>query len=257
MLKRTLKNAAGMVAPRLTEEALAYLRLFKEARELRDCCARAGNLEFAIEQACGSATFGACQRKGEILQLLSLLKDRSPRRILEIGSARGGTLFLFSQMAAHDAAILSIDAAYGRQRRWAHRRLRHWHQQIACLCADSHSPATEKYVREWLGTEKLDFLFIDGDHSYDGVSSDYRMYSPHVRHGGIIALHDIVPDYKTRYGTITQSDVGEVPQFWTELKRTSGFRFVELIEDPEQDGYGIGVLHVGEMASVKADDRAR
>jgi len=40
------------------------------------------------------------------------------------------------------------------------------------------------------------------------------MYSPLVRKGGIIAFHDIVPDYFTRYGIITSSATGGVPRFW-------------------------------------------
>ena len=48
-------------------------------------------------------------------------------------------------------------------------------------------------------------------------------------------------DFRTRFGTPTKSDVGEVPKFWTELKkRYPGCE--DLIDDPEQDGYGIGVL---------------
>ena len=34
----------------------------------------------------------------------------------------------------------------------------------------------------------LDLLFIDGDHSYEGVRQDYKMYSKLVRDGGLIAF---------------------------------------------------------------------
>ena len=37
----------------------------------------------------------------------------------------------------------------------------------------------------------FDFVFIDGDHSYEGVKRDFELYEPNVRSGGIIALHDI------------------------------------------------------------------
>lgn len=37
----------------------------------------------------------------------------------------------------------------------------------------------------------VDLLFIDGDHSMDGVSRDYEIYSHLVRSGGIIAFHDV------------------------------------------------------------------
>lgn len=40
-----------------------------------------------------------------------------------------------------------------------------------------------------------DFLYIDGDHLYDGVKQDYLDYAPMVRPGGIVAIHDyLLPD---------------------------------------------------------------
>jgi predicted O-methyltransferase YrrM len=37
---------------------------------------------------------------------------------------------------------------------------------------------------------RLDFVFIDGDHSWEGIEGDWNGFSPMVRPGGIIALHD-------------------------------------------------------------------
>ena len=36
----------------------------------------------------------------------------------------------------------------------------------------------------------VDFVFIDGDHSEDGLLADWRAWSPIVEAGGIVALHD-------------------------------------------------------------------
>jgi predicted O-methyltransferase YrrM len=36
----------------------------------------------------------------------------------------------------------------------------------------------------------LDFVFIDGDHSWEGIEVDWKGFSPLVLRGGIIALHD-------------------------------------------------------------------
>jgi len=36
----------------------------------------------------------------------------------------------------------------------------------------------------------LDFLFIDGDHNYSAVLRDYREWAPHLRVGGLLAVHD-------------------------------------------------------------------
>ena len=40
---------------------------------------------------------------------------------------------------------------------------------------------------------RIDFLFIDADHSYDAARRDWEDWSSHVRNGGIIGLHDCKP----------------------------------------------------------------
>lgn len=37
---------------------------------------------------------------------------------------------------------------------------------------------------------KVDFIFIDGDHSWEGISKDWPLYSEKLQSGGIMALHD-------------------------------------------------------------------
>jgi len=39
-------------------------------------------------------------------------------------------------------------------------------------------------------TDHLDLLFIDGDHSYDGVKSDWEAYKQLLRPGSIVVFHD-------------------------------------------------------------------
>ena len=54
------------------------------------------------------------QIKEEISELLKILDKIKPKITLEIGTANGGTLFLFSQVATNDATILSIDLPGGK-----------------------------------------------------------------------------------------------------------------------------------------------
>lgn len=53
---------------------------------------------------------------------------------------------------------------------------------------------------------ELDFMFIDGDHSYDGLKTDWELYSTKLKKGGIVLLHDTtVPDFdqqRARFGSI-------------------------------------------------------
>ena len=36
----------------------------------------------------------------------------------------------------------------------------------------------------------IDFIFIDGDHSYDACKADIVAWAPFVKRGGVIAFHD-------------------------------------------------------------------
>lgn len=39
-------------------------------------------------------------------------------------------------------------------------------------------------------SQNIDFLFIDGDHSYDGVKKDIEIWLPKLRSNGILMMHD-------------------------------------------------------------------
>jgi hypothetical protein len=179
------------------------------------------------------------QIRSEIELVLSEIEKDRPRAILEIGTARGGTFFLLSRAAAPNAVLISVDLPGGKggggYARWRARifgRLLLPGQEPHFLRTNSHDPESFEKVKQILNGRKLDLLFIDGDHSYDGVKTDYRIYSRLVREGGIIAFHDIV-----RHAEGLEC---EVDQFWQEIKADCVWR--EFIEDPAQGWAGIGIL---------------
>jgi len=43
---------------------------------------------------------------------------------------------------------------------------------------------------------KIDFLYIDGDHSYEGVKKDFELYSNLLTDNGIIVIHDSDSEYE-------------------------------------------------------------
>jgi len=57
--------------------------------------------------------------------------------------------------------------------------------------ADIISPI-EAYSHDFVAVfkHKIDLLFIDGDHRYEGVLRDFTMWSPLIKPGGFIAFHD-------------------------------------------------------------------
>lgn len=57
----------------------------------------------------------------------------------------------------------------------------------------SHDPYTVFQVHNYYSNNgRVDFLFIDGSHDISSVWTDYLLYSPLVKAGGIIAFHDVV-----------------------------------------------------------------
>jgi predicted O-methyltransferase YrrM len=239
--KAVVKQLAQAILPAGAYERATRAVVFREAAKLRDACSRESDLGRVVDTVLASDRFRPEQRKFEIVRLLAALRDRRPRLLCEIGGRVGGSLALFAQVAAPDARVLSIDLAYRTAQREGLKAFAVGSQQIACVTADSHAPSTRQLVERWLAGEMLDFLLIDGDHTFEGVAQDFEMYTPLVRAGGLIALHDIVPDSLMRSGVKTDAYVGEVPLFWKEL-RTRGFRTEELVESWDQDGCGIGVI---------------
>ncbi|HET6242911.1 MAG: class I SAM-dependent methyltransferase [Bacteroidetes bacterium] len=179
------------------------------------------------------------QSRSELTRLLELIQELKPSTIAEIGTANGGSLFLFSRLAAPDARIVSVDlpnvkfgGGYKSWRKNFFKKMVLPKQDLHLLIGDSHSSKMLGKVQILLPGKKVDFLFIDGDHTYNGVKKDFEMYSPFVRKGGMIAFHDIVKG--------DPELVGEVSKFWNEIKIQ--YRHLEIIENPDQKIFGIGVV---------------
>ncbi len=178
------------------------------------------------------------QIRYELLELLKILKKEKPKLILEIGTAFGGTLFLFTRIASNDAQIISVDlpggnfgGGYIRARMKLYTEFAINNQEIHLIRKNSHKKETLEKIKDILAGNKLDFLFIDGDHTYKGVKRDFKLYSPLVKKDGIIALHDIV-----------KSEIKgcEVSIFWDEIK--SKYNIIEIVEEKNQNWAGIGVI---------------
>jgi predicted O-methyltransferase YrrM len=182
------------------------------------------------------------QVPSEIARALEVVEALEPRVILEIGTARGGTFFLLSRAAAESCYLISLDlpqgpwgGGYAAWKRSLFRRLLRRGQKADFVRADSHSDESLEQVRRLLRGRQLDVLFIDGDHSYEGVKRDCEMYSPLLRPGGLVIFHDVA-----KHAAELRC---HVHRFWHEV-RISG-KSMEIIADPDQGWAGIGLLFPG------------
>lgn len=200
----------------------------------------------SLELARGAVERGAAQKVVELAGFLELIRDWPLRTVVEIGTLRGGTLWALAQVAHPAATIISVDLPGGE---WGGGyteadipRLQSFmqpEQQLHLLRGDSHDPAIRMQVAA-LCPLGVDLLFIDGDHSYEGVKADYADYEPLVLDDGLIAFHDVLP----------HPDVPgcDVDRFWSEVKALD----VKSHEFTDPDDHhpvfgqwgGIGVIEV-------------
>lgn len=143
------------------------------------------------------------QDEKEMWELVCKLNELKPQRILEIGNACGGTTLFWQAIApivvsidlypvgsepgeGFPNGIISLDMF----------------SNVRFILGDSHLPEILELAKKYA---PYDFLFIDGDHEIPGVISDWEMYSPLVREGGLIAFHDwtnhVVGEAIRRIGT--------------------------------------------------------
>ena len=181
---------------------------------------------------------GAMQKLREVAPLIALLRRRRLSVIVEIGTARGGTFYAWCQIAQPDALLVSIDlpggpygGGYPEEALETLRSYGKPGQQLHFLRAESQAASTVAELRALLAGRTIDFLMIDGDHTYDGVKRDFELYSPLVGEGCPIAFHDIVPH--------PPEQRCEVDWFWNEIKHA--YTHAELV-DPGAPYGGVGVL---------------
>jgi len=227
----------------LISRFLGRLRIVRALPDFRQRMSCVTTLNEAVDFAYSWKSWGIAicpfQNKSEIAALFNVVAEIRPRTVIEIGTGWGGTLFLFATVASPDAILVSIDlpsSLFGRgYPSWKDRLYKSFardRQEIELVRGNSHQASSVEAVERLLKNRQVDVLFIDGDHTYEGVKKDFELYSPMMRKGGLIAFHDITP-------SLNNSEI-EVPQFWRELRdayENSKIKF-------QQDEAGIGILRV-------------
>lgn len=92
------------------------------------------------------------------------------------------------------------------------------------------------YSRDFAADWKLpiDLLFIDGDHSYEGVRTDWELYSPYLKPEGVAVFHDTAWEL-SKDSEWNRDDMG-VPRLVEEL-RMEGYPVISFLEN-----FGISII---------------
>ncbi len=142
-----------------------------------------------MQQAFSIFSHMTVEEKYKLYQL-----GKGKKTIVEIGSFVGASACCFGAASANDTEIYCIDTwqndamSDGKRDTWAEfientkmysgkiRQIKGYSQDVCSLVAEQ-API-------------VDLLFIDGDHSYEGVKSDWENYKVFLREGSIVVFHD-------------------------------------------------------------------
>lgn len=213
-------------------------------KRLAEYHARPRSLEEVVDWAMNFGGGGYMRVKtlqipSEITRLATAVKSIEPKIILEIGAASGGTALIWSTLASKRVITCDLQDMTHQARLFTRFPPHGSNCKVSLLSGNSHDPGFKTRVARELDGQKADFLFIDGDHTELGVTADYNDYKEFVRPGGLIAFHDIVESQPL--------PTNQVYHLWKRLKPLATVE--EFVNDPDQRGFGIGVLHVPEQGA--------
>lgn len=115
-------------------------------------------------------------------------------RLVEIGVWHGVTTSVLRRAMAPDGVLWAIDPfprgrlGFSYQRRIARSEVARVTNGTVRWVRTTGEVAAEIYRRE--GGPPVGLVFIDGDHSYEGLAGDWSGWSPLIARGGVVCLHD-------------------------------------------------------------------
>lgn len=185
--------------------------------------------------------FRPMQDREEITELVELISQRRPTSLLEIGTANGGSLFLFCRACNPAATIVSIDLPGGingggfpKWKTQLYKKFAGSEQTLNLLRANSHHLTTVENVKRIPPNETYEVIMIDADHSYEGAKKDFELYKNLIKKGGILILHDII---ENRFDPSI-----EVNLLWNEIR--SEYKTHEIVSPKNNGNMGIGVVYM-------------
>ena len=167
------------------------------------------------------------QTPSEIKKFAEFYHDLNCKNILEIGTLYGGNFYLLCKLSNIKGKKITIDYPFYPEQdktmieRNTSNEIDKFADNVYILKNDSHNSETIEKVKEILNGEELDFIFIDGDHTYEGVKQDYEQYKPFLKDGGYIAFHDITDT------DINRTLGNQVNKLWNELPNDNKIEFNE------------------------------
>jgi hypothetical protein len=173
------------------------------------------------------------QYPNQFSKYLCLLQQYPISSYIEIGCRWGGTFVLTTEYLKRFNQItesVAVDIIDSPVQEYCAQQ-----PETRFLKMNSQSEEFKNYIQQ----KKFDIIFIDGDHSYQGVAHDYEQSK---NSGTIYVFHDIV-----------NAACPGVVQFWNELKEKENetFNFFEFTEQYDDVWQTTGQKFLGIGVAIK------
>jgi hypothetical protein len=169
----------------------------------------------------------------------ALIRNIKPDNILCIGSRKGyiPALCALACMDNKKGHVDFVDAGYDRDDKnhwsgigwWKHiDPNKHFSFLNLNQFLTTHVMTSQKFAQQY-PNNSYDYIYIDGDHSYQGVKLDYTLFWPKLTKNGFMVFHDVYVKYTKDLGYFG------VWKLWKELKNRNKIIF----PSPKESGLGI------------------
>jgi hypothetical protein len=162
-----------------------------------------------------------------------LVENLKPAIIVELGTHYGVSFFSFCEAAkaySPNSFIYAVDtwegdaqAGFYNSDVYERVRVHHeaYHQERSRLIRSSFDDAAEHFPNGG-----IDIIHIDGLHTYEAVSHDYKVWRSKLKEGGTLLFHDC---------NVREGDFG-VWRLWQEIRKREDMQCIEVM-----NGHGLGI----------------
>jgi len=186
---------------------------------------------------------GISQDGDEILWTLEEARKFFGRKIgviLELGSAYGGSLLMFSQLLKKGGKIISVDPGIrGKLLKQELIRQKIPNIDLYFLKKKSEEFGTIRRIGRILRGERIDFLVVDSLHEYDQTRKEIEIYSSMMNCPSLIFVHDISMRHEERIKEFQKISTGD---FWEEIKYN--YSYLERCSKDRKHSFGAGLLFI-------------
>lgn len=158
--------------------------------------------------------------------LFGLIRRLKPRKVIEIGRYKGGSTLTIAAALNGQGDFWSIDLGEKEARLHQRGTTRTFDDEIRDICkrfglsvtllvGDSRTIEVE--------TGEVDLVFIDGDHSYEGVKNDFERFGRRVKVGGAVLFDDACDE------AVFHTHSESVGKLLNEIVAQQSFRLVKSV----------------------------